>query len=111
MIDLHQIVPWVLDIILWTGLISAGSLGLRPLWMEPWFWLTEVCFGILVVIALPIALTAETSKPLYFCLGLMGVMGLCWLIKRRFPSDPNADRKSVLARLFTFRLLDALLGH
>ena len=111
MIDFQQAIPWVLDFILWTGLISAGSLGLRPLWMEPWFWLTEACFGVLVVIALPVAVTADTLTPLYFCLGLIAVMGLCWLIKRRFPSDPNAVRKSVLERLFTFRLLDALLGH
>lgn len=111
MIDFQQAIPWVLDFILWTGLISAGSLGLRPLWMEPWFWLTEACFGVLVVIALPVAVTADTLTPLYFCLGLIAVMGLCWLIKRRFPSDPNAVRKSVFERLFTFRLLDALLGH
>ena len=111
MIDLQQAVPWVLDIILWTGLLSAGSLGLRPLWMEPWYWLAEICFGLIVVVALPVAVTAETLTPLYFCGGLIFVMGLCWLIRRRFPSDPNSVRKPILERLFTFRLLDALVGH
>ncbi len=97
---------WLFDFLSWGVIISAVSLALRPFWVEPWFWLTEAFAGALLAFVVPAAFSLGGKHLFFFSGALMAIMAICYLLKRRWPSEPGNEKLGILERLFHFRVID-----